>query len=178
MIGQNPYIGSIQKQTANKALNSVVTLKFGQGYRNLITFSPHPNNVSLADLSKSMHWFTRYTADKAHFHSFNNVVTMKIGSRSPNSDQIVYLFIYPNDTTHEAWSESIIWFKSLGADKLLLSQNLTFKVPMWTWKWGQRHQNLNTFFLLYQRYFYASLVKVHLFVQKIECWQCSFLQSL
>ena len=55
---------------------------------------------------------------------------MKIGSRSPNSDQIFYLLIYPNDTIHEAWSESIIWFKSLGADKLLLSQNLTFKVPM------------------------------------------------
>ena len=54
----------------------------------------HTNNVSLADLSKSMHWFTRYTADKAHFYSLNNVVTMKIGSRSPNSDQIVYLFIY------------------------------------------------------------------------------------
>ena len=75
-----------------------------------------------------MHWFTKYTADKAHFYSFNNVVTMKIGSRSPNSDQIVYLFIY--DTIHEAWSESINWFKSLGTDKLLLSQNLTFKIPM------------------------------------------------
>ena len=56
---------------------------------------------------------------------------MKIGSRSPNSYQIVYLFIYSNDTIHEVLSESIIWFKSLGADKLLLSQNLTFKVPIW-----------------------------------------------
>ena len=77
-----------------------------------------------------MHLFTRYIADKAHFYSLNNVVTIKIGSRSPNSDQIVYLFIYPIDTIHEAWCEYIIWFKSLGADKLLLSQNLTFKVPM------------------------------------------------
>ena len=118
VIVQNPYIGSIQKWTANKALNSVVTLKFGQGYRNLITSFPHPNNVSLADLSKSMHWFTRYTVDKAHFYSFNNVVTMKIGSGSPNSDQIIYLSIYPNDTIHEVWSESIISFKSLGVDKL------------------------------------------------------------
>ena len=106
----------------------MVTLKFGQGYRNLITSLSHPNTISLADLSKSMHWFTRYTADKAHFYSLNNVVIMKIGS--PNSDQIVYLFIYPNDTIHEAWSKTIIWFKSLGANKLLLSQNLTFKVPM------------------------------------------------
>ena len=92
----------------------MVTLKFGQGYRNLITSFPDPNNVSLADLSKSMHWFTRYTADKAHFYSFDNVATLKIGSRSPNSDQIIYLFIYPKDTIHEAWSESNIWFKSLG----------------------------------------------------------------
>ena len=108
----------------------MVTLKFGQGYQNLITSFPHPNNVSLADLSKSMHWFTRYTAAKAHFYSLNNMVTMKIGSKSPNSDQIVYLVIYPSDTIHEAWSEPIIWFKSFGADKILLSQNLTFKVPM------------------------------------------------
>ena len=108
----------------------MVTLKCGQDYRNLITSFPHPNNVSLADLLKSMHWFTRCTADKALFYILNNVVTMKIGTRSPNSDQIVYLFIYPNDTIYEAWAESIIWFKSLGADKLLLSQNLTFKVPM------------------------------------------------
>ena len=109
----------------------MVTLKFSQGYRNLITSFPYPNNVSLADLSKSMHWFTRYTADKAHFYSFNNLVNMKIGSRSPNSDQIVYLFIYLFiPVIHEAWSESIIWVKSLGADKLLLSQNLTLKVPM------------------------------------------------
>ena len=108
----------------------MVTLKFGQGYGNLITSLPHLNNVSLADLSKSMHWFTTYTADKALFYSFNTMETTKIGSRSPNSDQIVYLFIYSNDKIHEAWSESIIWFKSLGADKLLLSQNLTFKVPM------------------------------------------------
>ena len=90
--------------------------------------------------------FTRYTADKAHFYSLNNMVTMKIGSRLPNSDQIVYLFIYPNDAIDGAWFESIIWFKSLGADKLSLSQNLTFKVPMWPWKWGQNHQNLTTSF--------------------------------
>ena len=123
-----------------------MTLKFSQGYRNHITSFPHPNNISLADLSKSMHCFTRYTTDKAHFYSLNKLVTMKIWSMLPNSDQIVYLFIYPNDAIHEAWSESIIWFKCLGADKILLCQNLTFKVPMWPWKWDQDHQNLTTSF--------------------------------
>ena len=145
--------------------------------KNLITSFPHPN-VSLADLSKSLHWFTRYTADKAHFDSLNNVMAIKIGSRSPNSDQIVYLFIYPNDTVHEAWSETIIWFKCLGAGKLLLSQNFTFKVPMWPWKWGQDHQNLNTSFSCTKGILYASLVKIHLLVQEIECRQGSLLQSL
>ena len=82
-FGQNPCIASILRQTANKAhfsLNGMVTLKFGQGHLNLITSFPHPNNVSLAVWSLSMHWFTRYTADKA-----------QTGSWSPNSDQIVYL---------------------------------------------------------------------------------------
>ena len=96
-FGQNPCIGSVLRLNTNKghfySLNSVVTLKFGQGHLNPITSSSRPNNVSLAVWSKSMHWFTRYTADKAHFYSLNSVVTMKIGSRSPNSDQIVYLYI-------------------------------------------------------------------------------------
>ena len=100
----------------------------------------------LWQICQPMHWFTRYTADKPHFYNFNNVVTMNVGSRSPNSDQIVYLFIEPNVTIHEAWSESIIWFKSLGANRLLLSQNLTFKVPIWPWKWDQSHKNLTTSF--------------------------------
>ena len=108
-FGQNPCIGSLLRETANEAhfhsFNSVVTLKFGQGNPNLIT---RPNNAPLAVWSKSMHWFIRYIADKAHFYSLNSVVTLKIWSKSPNSDR---LFIYPSDTIHEAWSESIIWFK-------------------------------------------------------------------
>ena len=88
-FGQNPCIDSLLRQTANNAhfysLNSLVTLKFGQGHLNLFISFPHPNNVFLAD------WFTRYTADKARFYSLKSVVTLKIESRSPNPDQIVYL---------------------------------------------------------------------------------------
>ena len=73
------------------SINSVVTLKFGHGHLNFIISFPRPNNVSLAVWSKSMHWFTRYTADKVHFYSLNSVVTLKIESRSPYSDQTVYL---------------------------------------------------------------------------------------
>ena len=59
--------------------------------------------------------------------SLFSVVTLKIGSRSPKSNH----FNYPNDTIHKVWPESVIWFKRLGADKLFLGQNLTFKVLVW-----------------------------------------------
>ena len=67
----------------------LIDLKFGQGHLNLITSFPHPNNVSLAVWSKYMHWLTRYTAGKL---IFTVLTALKIGSRSPNSDQIVYFF--------------------------------------------------------------------------------------
>ena len=54
---------------------------------------------------------------------------------------LINSFNYPNDTIHKVWPESIIWFKRLGADKLF-GQNLTFRMLVWPWKWGQGHQNL------------------------------------
>ena len=81
----------------------MVTLKFGHGHINLITSFRCPNNVSLAVWSKSMHWFTRYTAGKAHFYSLNS---LKNWVKVTNSDQID---IYSNDTIYEAWSESILF---------------------------------------------------------------------
>ena len=71
----------------------MVTLEFGKGNLNLNTSFPHPNNVLLAVWSKSMHWFTRYTADKAHFYSLNSVVTLQIGSRSPNCLIILMILV-------------------------------------------------------------------------------------
>ena len=38
-------------------------------------------------------------------------------------------------------------------------QNLTFKVLVWPWKWGQGHQNLTISFSSLMWCFYASLVK-------------------
>ena len=148
-------------------------LKFDQGYRNLITSFPHPNNVSLADLSKSMHSFTRYTADKAHFYSLNNVATMKIGS--VNSDQIVYLSQWYN-----TWS--LVWIHHLvqefGCRQAFVESKFDTQSTDVTLKMRPRSPKSNHFFLLYQRYFYASLVKIHLLVQEIDCRQGSFLQSL
>ena len=65
-------------------------------------------------------------------------MTLKIGSRSPNSDQIVYL-----SQLYNTWS--LFWIHHLvqeaGSKKAFVVSNLTFKVPIWPWKWGQGHQN-------------------------------------
>ena len=54
---------------------------------------------------KSTDSFGRKSADKAHFYNLNNVVTLKIRSRSRKSN---HFFNYPNDITIEVWPESII----------------------------------------------------------------------
>ena len=56
--------------------------------------------------------------NQAHFYSLDTVVILKMGSRSPKSN----VFNYPNDTLHEVWCESIIWFKIQGADYLFWSK--------------------------------------------------------
>ena len=55
---------------------------------------------------------------------------------------LIKSFNYPNDTIYKVWPECIIWSKRYSADKLFLVKNLTFKVLVWPWKWGQGHQNL------------------------------------
>ena len=93
--------------------------------------------------SSFAHWFTRYTAYKAQFFSLNSVVTLKIGSRSPNSDQIVYLSQWYN-TWSSVWIHHLVQEVWCRQDFVLLSNYWTFKVPMWPWKWGHGHQNLIT----------------------------------
>ena len=66
----------------------------------------------------------------------------KLGQGHQN---LINSFNYPNDTIHKVWSESIIWFKRWCADKLFFGQNVTFKMLVWSWKWGQGHQNLISF---------------------------------
>ena len=64
----------------------------------------------------------------------------KLGQRSPKSNQF---FKYPSYTIHKVWPEYTTGFMRLSAGKLFFfGQNLTFKVLVWPWKWGQGHQNL------------------------------------
>ena len=65
-----------------------VTLKKGQYHQNLIISFPCPNCVSVQVWSKSIYWFRRQSADKAHFYRLYSVMTLKIRSRSPKSNQI------------------------------------------------------------------------------------------
>ena len=57
-------------------------------------------------------------------------------------------------------------------------QHMSFKVAMLPWKWGQGHQNLNTFFPLSHLSICSSLVKFHLLIHEIECTQGSLLEFL
>ena len=50
-----------------------------------------PSGVSMQVWSKSTIWFMRKSADNAHFYSLYSVVTLKIRSRLPKSDQIFKL---------------------------------------------------------------------------------------
>ena len=86
-------------------------------------------------------------------------------------------FKYPNDTTHKIWPESIIRFKRKGAEKLFWSK-LDIQSAGVTLKMRSRSPKSNHVFFMSEWCFYVSLVKIHQLVQKIECRQGSFLQSL
>ena len=149
----------------------MATLKFDQGYWHLINSFPHSNNLSLAVLSKFMHWFTKHTAGKAHFYSLNNVLTMIIGSRSPNSDQIVYLSHWYN-----TWS--LVWIhhfvQQVECRQALVESKFYIQSADVTLKMRPRSSKSNHLFLLFQRNFFASLVKIHPLVREMECRQGSF----
>ena len=55
---------------------------------------------------------------------------------------LINSFNYPNDTLHKVWPESIIGSRDR-VQTSFFRQNLTFKVPVCPWKWGQGHQNIN-----------------------------------
>ena len=155
---QNPCIGSLLRQITNKAhfysLDSVVILKFDHGHLNCITSFPHHNNLSLAVWSKSMHWFTRYTADKVHFYSLNSVVTLKIGSQSPNSDQIVYLSQLHN-TWSLAWNHHLV--QDIECRQALAESKFDIRSANVTLKMRPRSPKYNHFFYLSQWCFCVSL---------------------
>ena len=61
--------------------------KHDEGHQNLITSFPNPNDVSVLIWTNSIYWFMKKSAHKSHFLSISSVVTLKIRSRSPKSNQ-------------------------------------------------------------------------------------------
>ena len=59
-----------------------------QGHQNLINSEPPPNNALVEVLSKSIHLFRRYRVGKPNLISFHGLVTLKMRSRSPKSNQL------------------------------------------------------------------------------------------
>ena len=62
-------------------------LKLSQGHQNLINSEPPPNNALVQVWSKSIHLFRRYRVGKPNLISFHGLVTLKMRSRSPKSNQ-------------------------------------------------------------------------------------------
>ena len=63
-------------------------LKLSQGHQNLINSEPLPNNALVQVWSKSIHLFRRYRVGKPNLISFHGLVTLKMRSRSPKSNQL------------------------------------------------------------------------------------------
>ena len=89
------------------------------------------------------------------------------------------LFIYLSQW-YNTWS--LVWIHHLVQELWCRQAFVEWKFDIQntdvTLKMRPRSPKSNHFFLLYQTYFYASLVKIHLLVQEIECRQGSFWQSL
>ena len=98
--------------------------------------------------------------EKADFYSLNWLVTLKIRSRSPKSNQ---LLLCHNDTIYQFWSDSIIRFKRYRAE----TKFCTFKRVIVTLKIRSRSPKSDHHFSPSKQYICASLVKVHSLVQKI-----------
>ena len=66
--------------------------------------------------SKSINLFRRYCVGKPNLISFHGLVTLKMRSRSPKSNQF---FPPPNHVSMQVWSKSIHWFKRYRVGKKL-----------------------------------------------------------
>ena len=90
-FGQNPSIG-FQDIELERLISTVFMdswpWKLGQGHQNLINSEPPPNNALVQVCSKSIHLFRRYRVRKPNLISFHGLVTLKMRSRSPKSNQL------------------------------------------------------------------------------------------
>ena len=95
------------------------------------------------------------------------MLTLKIRSRSPKSNQI-----FKPSQCYNICSLARIrhLVHEIGSRQAFLKQFENFKVLLWPWKWGKSHRILITF-PPSQSCVCASLVKIHPFVQEIECRQ-------
>ena len=120
--------------------------KWGQGHQNLITSFPCQIHELVQEIE----------CRQGLFLVFIVWWPWKLGQVHQN---LIKSFNYPNDTIYKVWPESMI--QEIACRQAVFGQNLTFKVLVWPWKWGQGHQNLITSFSC----------QIHELVQEIECRQ-------
>ena len=90
-FSQNPFICSEDIASENLIWSVFIgwwPWKLGQGHQNLINSEPPPNNALVQVWSKSIHLFRRYRVRKPNLISFHGLVTLKMRSRSPKSNQL------------------------------------------------------------------------------------------
>ena len=147
----------------------VCSWKWDKGHWNLITSFPNPYDVSVLIWSDSIYWFM--SAHKVHFLSIYNVVTLKIRSRSPKSNQ----FFPPS---LECICASLVKFQPL-VKEIMCTQTFycikkahflsTYNVV--TLKIRSRSPKSSHFFPQSWWYICASLVKFQPLVKEIVCIQ-------
>ena len=99
---------------------------------------------------------------RAIFHNLSPSLTLKMGSRSPKSNQFLSL-------SQQYSCTSLVKIHSFILEKgctKTFSKNLS---PPVTLKVRSRSPTSNQFFYMPQEYYCASLVKIHLFLHEIGC---------
>ena len=71
---------------------------------------------------------------------FKDFIVWWPGKLGQGHQNLINSFNYSKDTIHKVWPDLRIYHL---VQVIGCSQNLTFKVLVWPWKWGQGHQNLS-----------------------------------
>ena len=136
----------------------------GQGHQILISSFPCLNNIVVQLWSNPF----IHSGDRVHTNHFqtnlSSPATMKMGSRSPNSNQFFYM------SQHCRCASLVKIYSFLQGIEKPFSNNLS---PPVTLKMGSRSPKSNQFFYMSQQYRCASLVKIYSFLQEIGCRQAS-----
>ena len=111
--------------------------------------------------SESINWFTRYCVGKTNFNSFYGLVTLKIRSRSPKSNQLCA-------SSQQCSCASLVKIHSLFRRYRVGKPNLICFHGLVTLKMRSMSPKSNQLFPPSQPCIYASLIKIHPLVQKIS----------